>query len=141
MSSSWWACVRWTSAVRVVTNNACAIRRFVIPGHGHLGHAALARGERVDAGAHDAARPGVGGEELLARPLGERPGAAEVGELHAGVQRLARVTAPAGAPERRAQLHAELAVLEPPAADQAGEGVSIVMRPSFASRRALASWR
>ena len=49
----------------------------------------LARGQRVDAGAKDAARARAGRRQLVSGPGGEPIGAADVGELERPAERLA----------------------------------------------------
>src|ERR1700683_766209 len=70
------------------------------PGH-QPRRAQFAGGQRVDAAAPDAARPGPGHPELLAGPDDQPLGTAAMGELHGGGQRLARLGALASPAKRR----------------------------------------
>ena len=62
------------------------------PFGGHLGHAALLRGEGVEAGEDERAWPRSRGRELRAGSLDERHGARAVGQLHPAAERLAGVS-------------------------------------------------
>src|SRR6266540_3178513 len=86
-----------------------AVRR---PFGRHLGHAPLARGQRLDAAQRDAPGTGAGGKELTLRTRGERRCAADRRQLDGLPKVLARVGAAVGPPQRRSQLHARLGVLE-----------------------------
>ena len=100
--------------MRMVTNNACAISRLVVPS---AAMPATRRSLGVSASTPVrmiAPRARTGGQKLLARALDESPGAAGVRELHPGVQRFAGLGAPAGPPDRAAELDERARVLEAP---------------------------
>ena len=80
---------------------------------GHLGDAALARGQRLEPAQHQPARAGAGRRELGLRPLLEAGGAELVRELEALAEVLARVGALVAAAQRGAELDERLRVLEP----------------------------
>jgi hypothetical protein len=65
---------------------------------------ALARGECGKPGADDVAGAGPGGEQLVARTRHQSLGAAEMCELHPGLERLAGLGSAAGPAERGAEL-------------------------------------
>jgi hypothetical protein len=98
--------------VRWVTNSCWAIWRLVWPSAASATTRRSAGGQRVAARERCAARPGARGAQLLAGARGEPHGAAAVGEVQRGAQRLARRLAPAAPAQRRAELHERAHVLE-----------------------------
>jgi hypothetical protein len=96
--------------VRVVRNKDWAMARLVIPPAAIW--APLLRRERLDAAQSLAARSRARGEQLLASSVGEAGGAAAVGEVERGPQRLARVGATADAADGGSQLEERPGVLK-----------------------------